>query len=79
MNAKKDTLDKEGAAELLKTAEKVVVASGKKILEFTPPENTEEMLAKATGRTGNLRAPTLKVGNTFYVGFNVEMYEQLVG
>ena len=33
------------------------------------------MLAKISGRTGNLRAPTLKSGNTYYVGFNEELYQ----
>lgn len=79
VNAKKETLDTDGAAALLKTAEKIYVTSGKKILEYNPSEDFDEMLKKATGRTGNLRAPTLKIGNTFYVGFNVEMYENLVG
>lgn len=61
------------------SARKIVVTSGKKILEYDP-KNTdkEEMLKKVTGRTGNLRAPTLKRGNTLYVGFNVELYEQIV-
>jgi len=37
----------------------------------------DEVVQKSTGRTGNLRAPTLKVGNTLYVGFNEEMYSSL--
>jgi len=54
------------------------VASGKKIVEFEPDTaNKEDMLKKITGRTGNLRAPTLKCGNIFYVGYNTDMYEQL--
>lgn len=55
------------------------MASGKKILEFDPAgEDFDELLNKATGRTGNLRAPTVRIGATLYVGFNQEMYEQLV-
>lgn len=60
----------------MQKADKVYVASCKKILEFTPEtDDLDEMLKKATGRTGNLRAPTLRVGNTFYVGFSQEMYQ----
>ncbi len=59
-------------------AERIYVASGKKIIEFTPQKNdAAEIEKKICGRTGNLRAPTLKIGNTFYVGFNEEMYSTL--
>ena len=27
------------------------------------------------GRSGNLRAPTLQVGDTFFVGFNALLYD----
>jgi len=55
-----------------------MVTSGKKILEYDPKTaDMEELLKKVTGRTGNLRAPTLKRGNTLYVGFTVELYEQI--
>ncbi len=59
-------------------AKKVVVASGKKILEFDPATtDKEDLIKKITGRTGNLRAPALKMGDVYYIGFNVEMYENL--
>ncbi|MCP3892434.1 MAG: hypothetical protein GY702_26705 [Desulfobulbaceae bacterium] len=59
-------------------AKKVVVASGKKILEFDPATtDKEDLIKKITGRTGNLRAPALKRGDVYYIGFNVEMYENL--
>ena len=54
------------------------MASGQKTITFKPTEdNKEELLQKATGRTGNLRAPTLKLGKEFYVGFNADMYDKL--
>lgn len=31
------------------------------------------------GPSGNLRAPTFKVGDTYLVGFNEEMYEEQLG
>lgn len=65
--------------QLLKGAKKVVVASGKKILEFDPATQKEELLEKASGRTGNLRAPTIKKGDTYYVGFNEELYQERIG
>jgi len=39
----------------------------------------EEILKLVLGPTGNLRAPTLLVGKTMVVGFNEEMYSDVVG
>ncbi len=78
MNAKNQTYSGEDAWKLVAGADKVYVASGKNIVEFDPAEaNKEEMLKKITGRTGNLRAPALKRGNVFFIGFNTDMYDRL--
>ncbi len=78
MNAKTQTYAGEDAWKLIVGADKVYVASGKNILEFNPAEaNKEELLKKITGRTGNLRAPALKRGNVFFIGFNTDMYDRL--
>ncbi len=74
VNAAKDTIKGDGIWQLVKDADKVVVASGKNILDYNPVADKEEMLLKMSGRTGNLRAPTLRCGNSFYVGFNEELY-----
>jgi len=79
-NAKKETLGREGAIGLLKTARSLSVAKGKKVVEVDLKKNdlTEEQLLKLVlGPTGNLRAPTLRVGNHVVVGFNQEMYESV--
>jgi len=56
----------------------VYVASGQKTLSFTPDEQSrEELVKKATGRTGNLRAPALRIGGVLYIGYNASMYENL--
>ena len=56
----------------------VVVAKGKKHVVFDlakdkPSDDT--LLAHLLGPTGNLRAPTAKVGKTLFVGFNEEAYD----
>jgi hypothetical protein len=62
----------------LKNAKHVSVAKGKKTKTYEPSEqNREELLKDALGRTGNLRAPTLRIRDDFYIGFNVDMYEEL--
>ncbi|PHR28961.1 MAG: hypothetical protein COA36_04580 [Desulfotalea sp.] len=78
VDAKKETCQREDAWDLVHKAGKLVVASGQKTLEYDPRSaDKEEVLKKITGRTGNLRAPTLRIGDTYYVGFNVGMYESL--
>jgi len=78
VNAKSEAFNGAEAWNLIAAADKVYVASGKNIIEFNPATaDKEEMLQKITGRTGNLRAPALKRGNIFYIGFNTAMYDQL--
>lgn len=77
MNAKTQTYSGEEAWEVVAGADKVYVASGKNIIEFDPATaEKEQMLKLITGRTGNLRAPTLKRGNNLYIGYNVDMYDR---
>lgn len=79
VNAAKNTIEKDKVWSLLADAEKVYVTSGKKIIEFVPGDvENEELLKKATGRTGNLRAPALRRGAVFYIGYNDELYKTLV-
>ena len=58
------------------------MAKGKKVTHFDmkkdPPD--EETLTKhLLGPTGNLRAPTLRIGKKLIVGFNQELYEEQFG
>jgi hypothetical protein len=54
------------------------VASGKNILEFDPKTAAKDvLLKKITGPSGNLRAPALRKGRVFYIGFNPDMYSSL--
>ena len=79
VNAAKDTLKRDSVWGLLGEAEKIYVTSGKKILEFDPATaDREEVLTRVTGRTGNLRAPALRRGDVFYIGYNDELYETLI-
>mgnify|MGYP001821994382 CR=1 FL=1 len=78
VNAAKETVSGDDVWALLENAPVVYVASGKKILEYDPKTaDREELLKKVTGRTGNLRAPALRVGETYYIGFTVELYEKI--
>jgi arsenate reductase-like glutaredoxin family protein len=76
--------DKQGAREALalaKNASKIVVARGKNIVAFDMKKDhpdDQTLLAHLLGPTGNLRAPTVRVGTTLMVGFNDEAYDNLL-
>jgi hypothetical protein len=55
------------------------VSKGKKLLQFDLSEGaSDEDLAKVIlGRSGTLRAPAFRVGQTFVVGFHAEGYAAL--
>lgn len=77
-DAKKESVSGDEAWEILSAAATVYVASGQKTIAFVPSEeNREELMKRATGRTGNLRAPAVKRKNILYVGYNQEMYETM--
>ena len=66
------------AKDLLERATKLIVAKGKKLSEFRlPAELSEDSVQAMLGPTGNLRAPTLRVGKTLIVGYNEEVYAGL--
>jgi len=80
VDAKKLKLANEQAWNLLKKGREIVVGRGKKFLVFTPSEsNKNEILSQCLGRTGNLRAPALKIGNRYIIGFNEDMYMKYIG
>jgi hypothetical protein len=59
----------------------VVVGRGKKVIHFdmrNPPDD-ETLLAHLLGPSGNLRAPTIRLGNTLLVGFSETAYQQVLG
>lgn len=73
-------LQAKDAKELLQAASKLIVAKGKKVTEFKAGKAVDAEAVKAMlGPTGNLRAPTLRVGKTLLVGFNDEVYSGLFG
>ena len=68
-------LGKKEAAEIAKASSKLIVAKGKNVTEFGAAEKDSKAAIEAMlGPTGNLRAPTLRVGKTVLVGFNEGIY-----
>ena len=79
VDAKKTKIDETAAWQLLKDAGSIAIAKGKKIHNFSSTKAAkEEILKHAMGPSGNLRAPTYRVGDDYVVGFNEELYQQWI-
>ncbi len=81
MNAAKTRYDAAAALALTAGIDRIVAAKGKKIdvLALKSEPGDEAILALLMGPTGNLRAPTARVGRTLLVGFNPEAYDTVLG
>jgi arsenate reductase-like glutaredoxin family protein len=81
-DAKKVRVEPADALKLARTMDKVIAAKGKKVVAFdlkADPPDDQTLLDHLIGPSGFLRAPTAIVGRTLMVGFNEEMYRQLLG
>ena len=80
--AAKTRIGPEEALKLLAGIDRIVAARGKKVevldLKADRPDEAT-ILSRLIGPTGNLRAPTARVGRTLVVGFNEDAYKQALG
>jgi hypothetical protein len=82
VNAARERKGRDEALKLARTAAKVVVARGKKVVTFDmkrKPPDDDILAAYLLGPTGNLKAPSLRVGDTLLVGFGEAAYQQVLG
>ena len=79
MSATKQRYDADSAWELLKSATRIHTAKGKKIKHWNPSEDDRStILSDVIGPSGNLRAPTWRIGSEFLVGFNEALYTEVL-
>lgn len=81
VNATKNKLGRADALRLAKNAAKVIVAKGRSVVTFDMSKDAPkdaDLLAALLGPTGNLRAPTIRVGRTLLVGFNEDAYKRVL-
>ena len=80
VDARKVKIPADEAWDQLKNASMISVAKGKKIVKFdVATANKDEILKRVMGPSGNLRAPTYRAGDTFVVGFNLDLYTEWLG
>ena len=81
MDAKKTTLKEKEAMALAREVDEIYASKGKQVVHL---DLKKEKLDAATlkrlllGPTGNLRAPTLRMGRTLIVGFDEVTYAKLL-
>ncbi len=81
VDATKDRKGREQAIELARQADQVVVGRGKKVVVFDmkkDPPDDDTLASHLLGPTGNLKAPTLRLGKTLLVGFSETAYDQVL-
>ena len=78
VDAKKQTHGETEAMKVGRQAQQIYSAKGKKVLHLVVKSaaSDDEIKKLLLGPTGNLRAPTLRIGKTLLVGFNSDMYEE---
>jgi arsenate reductase-like glutaredoxin family protein len=82
VDATKHRLGAVQALALTKGMSQLVAMRGKKVETFDLVEGRPDdatLLSHLLGPTGNLRAPTAKIGRRLVVGFNDETYRSLLG
>lgn len=78
VDARKVKIEEEEAWNLLSKGEKIVVAKGSKVVEFDiADKNRFDIMQISLGRSGTLRAPAVRIGKKWMVGFNEAIYSAL--
>ncbi len=74
-------IPRDEALALARQARQVWVSKGKTLLKFdlSAGVTDDELAAAILGRSGTLRAPAIRVGDTFAVGFHSDGYTELFG
>src|SRR5262245_5159720 len=82
VDARKHRYEGSDALALLDGIDTLVVSRGKSFVTIDLKKRRpadQVLLTHLLGPTGNLRAPTLRIGKTFVVGFNAEAYRDALG
>ncbi len=82
VNAAKERIGEADLAELFEGSRKVTAAKGKKVVVLDlakDPEAQQQLAAVVLGPTGNLRAPSARVGKNWLIGFSEDEYAKAFG
>jgi arsenate reductase-like glutaredoxin family protein len=80
VNAKQQRMSEKDALALAASTDEIWAAKGKRIVHLdlrSARASSRDILAVLLGPTGNLRAPTLRIGRTLIVGYDEATYSRL--
>jgi arsenate reductase-like glutaredoxin family protein len=81
-SASKEPIVGSAALALLDGVTDLYVAKGKKVLHLdltAERPSDDELLGLLLGRSGKLRAPAIRAGTRFVVGYNPKIFETTLG
>ena len=78
VDAKKNTVGRDEALRLARTADEIISAKGKTVKRLSQPAKAddESVAALVIGPSGNLRAPAFFVGKRLIIGFEEDAYRE---
>lgn len=81
VDAKKSTIGPSQALALARDVDEIVATRGKQVVRIDLKKekpDTETLRRLLIGPSGNLRAPTLRIGRSLLVGFDEEAYRSFL-
>jgi arsenate reductase-like glutaredoxin family protein len=81
IDARKSRMGESEALKLASEVHEIYATKGTRVVHIDlrkEKPNKSELVALLIGPTGNLRAPTFKVGKTLLVGFDEETYSKVL-
>lgn len=81
VNASKK-LGRDAALGMARQAQRLIAAKGKKVTAVDVSAKTpsdDELAALMLGPTGNMRAPTMRLGKTLLVGYHDQVFAEALG
>lgn len=82
VDARKVRIDPQAAVALARSMDRIHATKGSKLVYFDLKADKpadEDLVSLLIGPSGNLRAPSIKVGKTLVVGFSPEVYKEVLG
>jgi len=81
IDAKKNTIGPSRALALVKDVDEIVATRGRQVVRIDLKKekpDAETLRRLLIGPSGNLRAPTLRIGRTLLVGFDEQAYRSFL-
>jgi arsenate reductase-like glutaredoxin family protein len=81
VDAKKNTMGPSQAMSLLEEVDEIVATRGRQVVRIDLKKekpDAETIRRLLIGPSGNLRAPTLRIGRTLLVGFDEQAYRSFL-